>query len=178
MKGTIVKCLEELVVTQFGKDKWEQSLKDIGLSTSTIIWPMSDITDAQVMGLVEAVCKNLDITLVQAADAFGDYWVNVYSQKMYPLYYKRNATARDFLLDMDNVHVEMTRSMEKARPPRFDYEWKDDRTLIMHYKSHRSLVDFVVGLARGVGRYYKEDIQVTKLGPDKVQIVFAQVGAE
>ena len=178
MKGTIVKCLEELVVTQFGRDKWEQSLKDIGLSTSTIIWPMSDIDDAQVLGLIKAVCKNLDITLVQAADAFGDYWVNTYSQKMYPLYYKRNATARDFLLDMDNVHVQMTRTMEKAKPPRFDYERKDDRTLIMHYKSHRGLIDFMVGLARGVGRYYKEDIQVTKLGSDKAQIVFTRVGDE
>jgi hypothetical protein len=174
MKGTIAKCLEELVVTQFGRDKWEQSLKDVGLSPSTVFWPMSDIDDAQVMGLVEAVCKNLSITLVQAADAFGAYWVNVYSQRMYPLYYERNATARDFLLDMDNVHMQATRTMEKARPPRFDYEWKDDRSLIMHYKSERGLIDFVVGLARGVGKYYGENIEVSKLGPDKVQIVFAQ----
>jgi hypothetical protein len=173
MKGTIVKCLQELVAAQFGQDKWEQSLTDIGLRPSTIFWPMSDIDDAQVMKLVEAVCKNLDITLDQAADAFGDYWVNVYSQKMYPMYYERKSTAKDFLLDMDNVHVQMTRAMEKARPPRFDYEWKDDKTLIMHYKSQRGLVDFLAGLARGVGKHYNEDIQVTTLGPDRVQIVFA-----
>ena len=173
MKGTIVKCLEELVVTQFGRDKWEQSLKDSGLSTSLIIWPMSDIDDAQVKELLAAVCKNLNITLVQAADAFGDYWVNVYTQKMYPLFYTRNTTARDFLLDLNNLHVQMTRTMEQARPPRFEYEWKDDKTLIMYYKSHRSLIDLMVGLAKGVGRYYQEDIQVTKLGPDKVQIIFA-----
>lgn len=176
MKGTLVKCLEELVVTQFGQDKWEQSLKDAGLSGSIVIWPMSDIDDAQVMGLVEAVCRNLNMTLAQAADAFGDYWVNVYSQRMYPLYYERNATAKDFLLDVDNVHVQMTRTMQRARPPRFDYEWQDDGSLIMYYKSQRGLVDFMVGLARGVGKYYGENIEVTKLGPDKVQIVFPQGG--
>jgi hypothetical protein len=175
MKGTIVKCLEELVTTRFGRDKWEQSLQDIGLSPAIIIWPMSDIDDAQVKGLIEAVCHNLDITLAQAADAFGDYWVNVYSQKMYPLFYERNATAKDFLLDMNSLHVQMTRTMEQARPPRFEYEWKDDRTLIMRYLSHRGLIDLMVGLAKGVGKYYKEDIQVTKLGPDKVQIIFTQV---
>jgi hypothetical protein len=172
MKGTIVRCLKDLVVTQFGQDKWEKSLKDAGLDTFTMFWPMSDVDDAQVVKLFEAVCQNLNISFVQAADAFGDYWVNVYSQEMYPLYYERHATARDFLLDMDNVHVAMTRSMENARPPRFQYEWKDDKTLIMHYKSHRGLIDFVVGLARGVGKRYEEDIQVTKLGPDKVQIIF------
>jgi hypothetical protein len=173
MKGTIVKCLEELVITQFGRDKWEKSLSDIGLDASTVFWPRADIDDGQVLKLVGALCGNLDISLPQAADAFGDYWVNVYSQKMYPLYYERNATARDFLLDMDTVHTEMTRSMQNARPPKFEYEWKDEKTLVMHYKSHRGLLDFVVGLVRGVGKRYDEALQVTKIDPDRVQIVFS-----
>lgn len=173
MKGTIVRCLEELVVTQFGQDKWEQCLQDVGLKASTVFLPMSDIPDEQVAELTQAVCNTLGITLSQAADAFGDYWVNVYCQKMYPMYFERKATSRDFLLDMDNVHVQMTRAMERARPPRFDYEWKNDKTLVMHYKSHRDMADFLVGLARGVAKYYKEDILVTKLGPEQVQIVFS-----
>lgn len=173
MKGTIVRCLEELVVTRFGQDRWEQCLVDVGLRASTVIFPLSDIPDEQVMELTQAVCNNLGITFAQAADAFGDYWVNAYCPKMYPMYLERKTSARDFLLDMDNVHVQMTRAMEKARPPRFSYEWKDDKTLIMHYRSQRNLADFVVGLAKGVGKYYKETIHVTKLGPDRVQIVFA-----
>ncbi len=172
MKGTIIKCLEELVITQFGQDKWKKSLEDAGLDTFTVFWPMSDFDDAVVLELVGAVCDNLNISLAQAADAFGDYWINVYAQKMYSLYFTTSATARDFLLNMDNVHVQMTRTIENARPPHFRCEWQDDKTLIMHYQSHRGLVDFVVGLARGVGRYYKEDLQVARLGPDKVRIVF------
>ena len=172
MKGTIVKCLEELVSTNFGRDKWEKSLEDAGLKDSTMILAISDVDDLQVMRIVEAVCKNLNISLAQAADAFGDHWVNVYSQKMYSQYYEINKTAKDFLLDMDNVHVAMTKTMKDARPPRFNYEWKDDKTLIMHYRSHRGLIDFAVGLSRGVGKFYNENIRVTKLGPDKVQVVF------
>lgn len=172
MKGTIVKCLEELVSTNFGRDKWEKSLEDAGLKDSTMILAISDVDDLQVMRIVEAVCKNLNISLAQAADAFGDHWVNVYSQKMYSQYYEINKTAKDFLLDMDNVHVAMTKTMKDARPPRFNYEWKDDKTLIMHYRSHRGLIDFAVGLSKGVGKFYNEDIRVTKLGPDKVQVVF------
>jgi hypothetical protein len=173
MKGTIVKCLEELITTQFGKEKWEAILEGAGMSASTVIWPLSDIPDTQVLKLVEAACDNLDISPAEAADAFGDYWVNVYSQKMYPLYYARSQTARDFLLDMDNVHGEMTRRMERARPPRFDYEWEDDRTLIIHYKSDRGLLDFAVGLVKGVGRYYGENLRVSKSEPDQVRVVLA-----
>jgi hypothetical protein len=173
MKGTIVKCLEELVITQFGKDKWEAILEDADMSASTVIWPLSDIADAQVLKLVEATCENLGISLVEAADAFGDYWVNVYSQRMYPLYYARNQTAKDFLLDLDNVHVEMTHMMERARPPRFDHEWEDDRTLTIRYKSDRGLLDFAVGLVKAVGKHYGEDLKASRSEPDKVRIVFA-----
>ena len=142
------------------------------MGKSTILLPFADVDDSQVMKVVEALCKNLNISLAQAADAFGDYWVNVYSQKIYSSYYMKNKTAKDLLLDMDNVHVAMTKTIKDARPPRFDYEWKDDKTLIMHYKSHRGLIDFLVGLAKGVGKFFSEDIRVTKLGSSKIQIIF------
>jgi hypothetical protein len=122
--------------------------------------------------IVEAVCKTLNISLAQAADAFGDYWVNVYSQKMYSSYYNKNKTAKGFLSNMDDIYVKMTQTIENARPPRFEYEWKDDKTLIMHYQSHRGLIDFVVGLVKGVGKFYKENLEVKKLGPSKIQVVF------
>jgi hypothetical protein len=91
---------------------------------------------------------------------------------MYAHYYSRYKTARDFLLAMDTVHVTMTKTLQDARPPRFDYAWKNEHTLLMRYTSHRGLIDFAVGLAKGVGKFYKEDLEVTKLGTDQIQIIF------
>ncbi len=172
MKGTIVKCLEELVITQFGKEKWEQSLEDAGMKKNTVFFTISDVDDADVMKVIGSVCKVLDITPLQAADAFGDYWVNNYSQAVYSNYYRTNKTAKDFMLNLDNLHVTMTKTIENAQPPRFNYEWKDDKTLVVNYNSHRGLIDFAIGLAKGVGKYYKENLEVTKLNPEKFQIVF------
>ncbi len=64
--------------------------------------------------------------------------------------------------------------MENAHPPRFEYDWKDDKTLILKYKSQRGLIDILVGLIKGVGKYYKEDLKVSKISSDKVQIVFSK----
>ncbi|MCP4177182.1 MAG: hypothetical protein GY756_05385 [bacterium] len=172
MKGSIVNCLEDMVVSKFGKDKWERSLQDAGFSGLSIFMPFADVDDSKVLELVSAVCKNLNITLEQAADAFGDYWVNVYSLKMYSSYYQQCKNTKEFLLEMDTLHIQMTQSIKNAKPPRFTYEQLNDNTLIMNYESHRHLIDFVVGLAKGVGRFYKEDVAVTKLGEDKVKIVF------
>lgn len=173
MKGTIVKCLEELVVTHFGKDKWEKSLEDAGLRKTTMFIAVSDVDDAMVMKVVGAVCANLGITLPQAADAFGDYWVNTYSQKMYGQFYQKNKTAKDFLQDMDNVHVNMTKTMKDAKPPRFNFEWKDAKTLVVNYHSTRGLIDFAIGLTKGVGKYYNEQLSVSRLSPHQFQVVFA-----
>ncbi len=61
MKGSIVKCLEELIITEFGKDKWEKSLEDVGIPKNTNFLPTMDIDDADVMKVVKSVCKILNI---------------------------------------------------------------------------------------------------------------------
>ena len=172
MKGEIACCLRDLVVEKFGKEQWEASLVGAGLPKNQAFMSILDFEDAVVMKVVHSVCSTLGITYEQAADAFGDYWVNVYSQKMYAPLYKKHANARSFLLAMDELHVNVTNTMPNAHPPRFEFEWKGDKNLVMHYHSKRGLPEFLVGLAKGVGNYYHEPLKVSKLAPDQVEIVF------
>ncbi|MFH1061829.1 MAG: heme NO-binding domain-containing protein [Candidatus Omnitrophota bacterium] len=172
MKGVIPKCLGELVEKKFGKDKWEAILKEAGLSEKTIFMAVENIDDADVLKVVGATCNQLNITLQQAADAFGEYWVCEFSPKMYAAYYKNKKSAKEMLLAMDEIHQKTTLNMKDAKPPRFEYEWKDDKTLIMHYKSARGMVDFLVGLIKGVGKYFKENLKVNKLSETQVEVIF------
>ena len=123
--------------------------------------------------LFNNTCSVLDLEFEQAADAFGDYWCNEYAPKMYSSIYAQFRSARRFILALDKIHEMPIRTLDNARPPRFDYEEVGADRLLVNYKSPRNLVDVYVGLARGVGRYFGEDLKVTKLGPDKVEIVFA-----
>ncbi|PZR17573.1 MAG: hypothetical protein DI536_04470 [Archangium gephyra] len=66
----------------------------------------------------------------------------------------------------------LTRAVPNARPPRFQLSWRDADTLDVEYLSERKLIDVYVGLARGVGKYFKEALTVTKLSETHVQIVF------
>jgi len=172
MKGTIICCLRDLVVEKFGKENWAAALTGAGFPPHQMFMPMQDVDDTQVQKLIESVCKTLGVTLVQAADAFGDYWVSVYSQKLYSHYYAGHKDAKSLIQAMDAVHVQITKSMPNARPPRFTYEWKNDKTLVMHYRSHRGLIDILAGLARGVGKFYGEKLEVSKRGTDAIEIVF------
>lgn len=170
MKGVIIVCLKELVCSKFGEEKWNEIMENSD-SKGVIFLAGADIEDSKALSMVDATCKVLNISLTQAADAFGDYWVSTYAKKMYSGYYKPT-TAKDFLLQMDDVHVRLTKSIPNAKPPRFSYDWKDDNTLIMSYQSHRGLIDFLAGLAKGVGNYFNEPLSVTKLGNSKIQVSF------
>ena len=172
MKGSIVQCLGDLVKTNFGNDKWEQSLETAGMSRTSFFMPLQNVDDEKVMKIIGSICKVASITPVQAADAFGDYWVNIYAPKLYSDYFRGSNSSREFLLKMDAVHDSVTRNIPNAHPPRFDYVWKDNKTLIMKYRSNRGLIDILAGLVRGVGKYYKEKLVVTKLSNDTLQIVF------
>ncbi len=173
MKGVIVIALRELVCEKFGKDKWKATLEGAGIHKEPVIMAITDVDDATVLKVVGSLCEVLGITLEQAADAFGEYWVSVYSQKMYPFQYRDVSSAREFILKMDSVHASVIELQEDAHPPRFEYDWKDDHTLVMSYQSHRNLIDFMIGLVRGVGKYYGEELQVTKLDDSRAEVVFA-----
>lgn len=172
MKGVIVNCLKELVVSKFGAKKWEEALIGADFDRHESFLVTQDVDDSRVLKLVGSVCKTLGISLEQAADAFGEYWACTYAPRIYSPYYRTAHNAKEFLLQMDEVHRLTTMNIQNAKPPRFTYEWKNDSTLIMKYHSDRGLIDFLAGLARGVGKYYKENIAVTKVGKDAISISF------
>ncbi len=69
--------------------------------------------------------------------------------------------------------MELTNSIPNAQPPRFDYEWLDEDTLKVTYKSKRNLIGLYAGLARGVGLYFNDPLTVTPLSDSQVSIRFA-----
>lgn len=172
MKGVIVLAMKELVVEKFGKEKWKEALAKAGIQTEPLVLVNSNVDDELVLKVVKSLCEVLNLSLPQIGEAFGDYWVNVYSHRLYGIYYKIYPTAREFLLKMDEVHQTSTKHLPDASPPRFEYEWKDNKTLIMKYKSKRGLIDFMVGLIKGVGKFYKENLKVKKLSNDAVEVIF------
>lgn len=172
MKGVILMCLGELVTKNFGEDKWKEILRGVGKSENSTFLAVASIDDNEAMKVIEETCNVLGISPTQAADAFGEYWSCTFAPKMYKMFYDGKNSAKEFISSMDNVHRIVTKNIADARPPRFDYEWKNDNKVIVTYKSHRGLIDFLVGLIKGVGKYYRQNLLVRKLDSRNVEIVF------
>ncbi len=172
MKGVIALCLKDVVIDKFGLEKWRDIVTHAGHSKDPMILPISDVDEDVVLNLIAATCEVLGLSLEEASDAFGDYWVNVYSQNMYKAYYEGAKSAKEMILKMDEVHIKVTRNIRNSRPPRFEYEWQNENTLLMKYNSHRNLIVLLAGLARGLGKLYNDPLDVSVVNDQAIKIVF------
>jgi hypothetical protein len=172
VKGTILKCLQEMVESRHGKDEWRDMLVDAGFKGPQLFSLSADIDDGKAVALFASAARVLEVGLQSVMDEFGDYWVNDYAPRVYQTIYGRYRNAREFLMAMDDVHVMVTQSIENSRPPRFEFESKNEKTLLVTYKSKRNLIDLYIGLARGVGRRFGTDLDIVKLSARQVKITF------
>jgi hypothetical protein len=173
MKGVIPKALKQMVTEKYGADTWKKALSQAGIEREPLMLPISDVDDSVVLEMVEGVCGVLGITLAQAADAFGAYWMTEFAPTMYKSHFSKPTSVREFLLQMDEVHEITTRNMPNAHPPRFGYEELDDGSLVMEYKSSRDLMDIFVGLVKGVGAHVGETVDIQRRGGTKLHIRFS-----
>lgn len=173
MKGITVDCLKKLVIEQYGADTWKEIASKAGVAPERDFRHDEDITDDFVLNLFGKTCEIGNLTMEQACDAYGAYWVGSYMKSVYPEFYVGVKSAREFLLKLDTIHATMTERMKNARPPRHSYEWKNDKTLRMSYQSNRDLLVLFIGAIKGVAKYFGNQVEVRKIDGQNVEIVFA-----
>lgn len=161
-----------MIVFKFGQQEWEEIMIASGLQPNKIIMATNDFDDEQVVAMVQNSCKVLNQSLEQVADYFGEFWMTSYAVSVYKPYFGTTATAKEFMIKLNDIHVKVTKYVPNAHPPKFEYEWKDDNMLILTYISQRGLIDFVVGLAKGVGIYFNQKLSVRKISSTRVEILF------
>ena len=173
MKMEIVDCLSEMVKKNFGEDKWREIYEGVGLNHNRTKYINGmDIFDKKVFEIIHKTCEVLEINMAQAADAFGDYWINVYAVRYYKRYYEKYKTAKEFLLNMDKVHVDVTKIVENAHPPRFKTKIISENKIQVKYISKRKMIVFYIGLVKGIAKYFHEKINIQQLSEEDVIIEF------
>ena len=172
MKGAIVNCLKEMIVSKFGQSKWSEIMIASGQRPDMIILATIDMDDELILKVVENSCKILNQTIEQVTDLFGDYWMNTYAISVYKPYYGNTSTAKEFFIKLNEIHTKVTKYIPNAKPPKFEYEWKSENVLILTYISPRGLIDFVVGLAKGIGNYFHQNLSVRKISATRVEVIF------
>ncbi len=175
MKGTLVKAMQEMVESEQGQNTWKEILKISELDDDFDVDVLADIEDGKFNNLLDSTAEVLDVSKKEAMDRFANYFILEYVPKAFSMnmYFSQSSCAREFLMKMDEVHERLTKNMEDARPPRFDYEEKDDGSLLMTYNSDRNMFELFKSLANAVGEYCNDDLEIEEAEADTLEINFS-----
>lgn len=172
MKGVLINSFKDYYLEKKDEDSWKKLLNNIGLGNHTIILATTDFDDSKAMSLIEHMADELNMQKKLFLKELGEYFVTNTSQKLYKHFYRKYNSAKEFLLNLDNIHKQMTSTVKGAKPPKFSYSEKDDKTLLMTYNSHRDMVDYFIGAIQGVGKIYNERLLVNITSNNQAEIRF------
>lgn len=161
MYGLVNKAMEEMVVMHHGEPVWEQIKAKAGVDVDVFI-SHEIYSDKVTYTLVDAASEVLGMPAEQVLIGLGEHWVRHTAQKGYgKLVTASGKTLPGFLKNLPNLLSRAAMIFPKLQPPRFECSDFTDRSMKLHYFSHRpGLTPFVVGLLQGLGKMFGTPVPV------------------
>ncbi|MCC5920614.1 MAG: heme NO-binding domain-containing protein [Cyclobacteriaceae bacterium] len=172
MKGTIHKCLGEVITRDFGQEKWGEILVTAGMPKYQT-FNLNDNVDEQQSLLVFSSCsKVLNKSRGEIYDLFGEYWICHYAPREYSSWYNGVNSSKDFIRKIDRIHVLVGNHFSSAEPPLFIVKDISEDILLVNYISKRGMIDLYISLVKGLGIYFEEKIFIEKVSDTQVKLTF------
>lgn len=155
MYGIVNKSIEDLVISNFGEEKWTAIHQRSGIEEDFFL--SNEVYDDEVtFKLAIAVSEEMNMSLENVLVAFGEWWVVKTTKEKYPgLMESGGDNLKDFLINLPNFHSRVMLIYPKLSPPEFKVSDITNDGLHLHYFSHRQgLQEFVKGIIKGLGIIY------------------------
>ena len=125
------------MVTQFGKQKWEEIKKKADIDVESFV-SMNPDPDEITYNLVAAASEVLGLPPHKILETFGECWVTYTAREGYGEMLKLAADSfSEFVQNLDNLHARVGLSFPKLKPPGFHCTELTDKSLRLHYRSER-----------------------------------------
>lgn len=172
MYGIVNKAIQDLVIANFGEEKWEIILEKSSIEEDFFI--SSEAYDDDItFKLAGAVADEMNMSLSDVLVAFGEWWVMKTTKDKYSgLMESGGSSLKEFLENLPLFHNRVMLIYPKLTPPEFKVSEVSENSLNLHYFSKREgLQEFVRGLIQGLGKMFNtktkiELIRTRDLGDD------------
>jgi len=153
-----------MVVENYGEATW-QKIKDHTGVNIDIFLSNEPYDDALTYQLAIGASEVLGVPLSQVLSSLGEYWILRTGMDNYgSLLEAGGDSLREFLINLPNFHSRVMLMFPDLEPPEFKVSNIEDRSIHVHYYSHRAgLADFVNGLFHGLGKMHHTEIEVELL---------------
>ncbi len=164
MYGVINKSLKEMVIEQFGIERWESILDRSGVPADSFL-SMRSYDDQRTYALAQACADELGLPLADALRAFGVHWVEHTVARDYSaLVSAAGNSLVEFLNNLNSLHDKISSTFLDYRPPTFDVTTKAGGEVDILYTSERTgLTPFVEGLMIALGQRFNEPVAILNI---------------
>lgn len=161
MYGIVNKAIEDLVIANFGEEKWEAIKERSGVDIDFFI-SSEPYDDDVTFKLAVAVSEEMNMSVSDVLIAFGEWWVIKTTTEKFPgLMDSGGDNLKDFLLNLPNFHNRVMLIYPKLTPPEFKVSDITENGLNLHYFSKREgLQEFVRGLLQGLGKMFNSPVSL------------------
>ena len=164
MYGIVNKAIQDLVIANFGEEKWENILDRSGIEEDFFI--SSEAYDDDItFKLAGAVSEEMNMPINDVLVAFGEWWVVKTTKEKYGgLMESGGSSLKEFLENLPLFHNRVMLIYPKLTPPEFKVSDISERSLNLHYFSKREgLQEFVRGLIQGLGIMFNTETKIELL---------------
>ena len=164
MYGIVNKAIEELIIRDFGVEKWEIIKQKSGVDIDFFMSHESYDDDVTYQ-LAGAAAEELNVTIGGILISFGEFWVlNTGKEKYGALMKTGGDNLKEFLINLPLFHNRVMVIYPKLTPPEFRITNIEESSLFVHYISKRKgLQEFVRGLLQGLSKLYHVNTSIELL---------------
>lgn len=164
MYGIVNKAIQDLVIANFGTEKWEAILETSGIEEDFFI--SSEAYDDDItFKLAGAVSHEMKMPIEDVLVAFGEWWVLKTTKEKYSgLMESGGSSLKEFLVNLPVFHNRVMLIYPKLTPPEFKVSEVSENSLNLHYFSQREgLQEFVRGIIQGLAKSFNTPTNIELL---------------
>jgi hypothetical protein len=155
MHGFIFISFEKFALSQMSYHVWEEILINNKLQ-DRLYSPIELYADSELRALLSSTANQVKVNQEQLLENFGIFIVPDL-MKVYRAYIKPEWRTMDILEHAEKtIHVAVRKSTAGAAPPILEVKKVRHNELVINYVSDRKMVEFGVGLVKGLANFYNE----------------------
>lgn len=164
MYGIVNKSIEELVVANYGIEKWDEIKAKSNIDIEYFISSES-YDDDVTFALAHTIANELGVTVDDVLRLFGEWWILHTGKNHYGYLLESGGdNFKTFILNLPAFHNRVMMMYPKLTPPEFKVSCVEENSLHLHYFSKRKgLTAFVYGLMSGLGKFFNTDVTTEHL---------------
>jgi hypothetical protein len=161
MYGIVNNAIQELVIANFGKEKWEIISKKSGIDVDFFI-SSEPYDDDVTFNLAIAVSEEMNMSVENVLIAFGEWWVLKTTKEKYSgIMESGGSNLKEFIMNLPIFHNRVMLIYPKLSPPEFKVTDVTDNSVNLHYLSNRvGFQEFVRGLIQGLSKLFETNVLI------------------